>query len=648
MHYDSIPEKDSTENSAHNVTTNKQQGDKSARSSKGKGKGQNRFLYDHCDRDGHSKDRCWVLHPHLRPSKDKSQDAKVAVQTNTTDFQSKLETLAHQFQQLLQTHGTTSSGTAGPTTESGNMVKTSGNAHALNAFSKNCFIIDSGAIDHMCGSPYMPFNTATSTSYPPITVANEVQDHVTRKMIGEEQLQNGLYTVDLHNDAFVARKSAAETSTLWHLRMGHPADKILATLDISLTHDSSTCDPCHFAKQQRLPFSQSTRISIELFALVHSDVLRTDNGIEYTNGLFQSVLYSLGIIHQTSCFGTPQQNGVAERKNRHLLEVTRALLFSGQLPKSYWSDAVLTSCYLINRLPSKGEYSDYKDLSVEFDPAPVPLPVDGLQQHDDSENERIEIKNQGVQGVENQPNTKDRDVIEPEASVPVPTLAPVRKSTRISKPSTRLRDFSTYYAVQHPIQECISYDKISPKFLSFLSTIENHKEPASFEEASKQLVWVNAMKDELQALNRNHTWELVRLPTGKHTVGCRWIYKIKYNSDGSVERYKAWLVAKGYTQTYGVDYRETFAPVVKMNTVRVLMSVAVNCGWSLFQMDVKNAFLHGDLEEEVYMDLPPGHALPNQDGMVCKLKNSIYGLKQSPRAWYDKLSAALIRFDFRR
>ena len=156
------------------------------------------------------------------------------------------------------------------------------------------------------------------------------------------------------------------------------------------------------------------------------------------------------------------------------------------------------------------------------------------------------------------------------------------------------------------------------------------------------------MKEELHALNSHNTWSVVKLPPGKKAVGSKWIYKIKFHSDGSIERHKARLVARGFTQTYAVDYKETFAPVAKMNTVRVLLSVAINKGWSLYQMDVKNAFLHGDLEEEVYMKLPPGHPQHNEDGMVCRLHKSIYGLKQSPRAWFAKLSFVLEGAGFQR
>ena len=137
------------------------------------------------------------------------------------------------------------------------------------------------------------------------------------------------------------------------------------------------------------------------------------------------------------------------------------------------------------------------------------------------------------------------------------------------------------------------------------------------------------MKEELNALTKNHTWDLVTLPPGQSMVGCKWIYKIKTRSDGSIERYKARLVAKGFTQEHGIDYEETFAPVACILSVRALLVVAAAASkWDFFQMDVKNAFLNGDLSEEVYMQ-PPSN-LSVDSNKVCHIRHALYGLKQAP------------------
>jgi Reverse transcriptase (RNA-dependent DNA polymerase) len=136
------------------------------------------------------------------------------------------------------------------------------------------------------------------------------------------------------------------------------------------------------------------------------------------------------------------------------------------------------------------------------------------------------------------------------------------------------------------------------------------------------------MAEELAALEKMKTWNLVNLPPGKAVVGCKWVYKIKTKSNGSIERYKARLVAKGFTQEYGVDYEETFAHVAHMPTVRTLLAVAVNRKWRLHQLDVKNAFLNGDLAEKVYMSPPPG--MNHEPNHVCRLNRALYGLKQAP------------------
>ena len=155
-------------------------------------------------------------------------------------------------------------------------------------------------------------------------------------------------------------------------------------------------------------------------------------------------------------------------------------------------------------------------------------------------------------------------------------------------------------------------------------------EPQSFSEAVKDPGWQTAMDKELQALLDNNTWEVVSLLAGKRPIDCKWFYKAKYKADGSLERLKERLVIKGFTQKAGVDCTETFSPVVKLTTIRTLITVAVKRGWKLSQLDVNNAFLHSDLHEETYMKLPQGFnsEVPNA---MCRLKKSLYGLKQAFR-----------------
>ena len=148
-------------------------------------------------------------------------------------------------------------------------------------------------------------------------------------------------------------------------------------------------------------------------------------------------------------------------------------------------------------------------------------------------------------------------------------------------------------------------------------------------------------------MDHNEVWDVVELPEGCKRVGCKWVFKTKRNSNGNVERYKARLVAKGFTQKDGVDYKETFSPVSKKDSFRIIMAMVAHYDLELHQMDVKTAFLNGNLDEEVYMDQPEGFSVEGKEHMVCKLKKSIYGLKQAFRQWYLKFNDTITSFGFK-
>ena len=192
----------------------------------------------------------------------------------------------------------------------------------------------------------------------------------------------------------------------------------------------------------------------------------------------------------------------------------------------------------------------------------------------------------------------------------------------------------------------LTYDSYVACHCAYMAKIVQDVEPTCFEEAIGNAKWEKAMNEEMAALDENETWDLVPLPKSKNVIGCKWVYKVKHNSDGTVSRYKARLVAKGYAQTYGIDYEETFSPVAKMATICTIIGVAASKGWMLHQMDVKNAFLHGDLQEEVYMEQPQGFEDVNHPSYVCKLKKALYGLKQAPRAWHARIVAYLVSLGF--
>jgi hypothetical protein len=167
------------------------------------------------------------------------------------------------------------------------------------------------------------------------------------------------------------------------------------------------------------------------------------------------------------------------------------------------------------------------------------------------------------------------------------------------------------------------------------------------EEAMSDPKWREAMISEYDSILKNDTWELVERPEKRKVIGTKWVWKVKYKADGSLEKFKARLVAQGYSQIEGFDVQETFAPTARMTTIRMVIALAASRGWPIYQMDVKSAFLNGHLKEEVYVTQPPGFEMPNSENKVCKLKKALYGLKQAPRAWNKRIDNFLRSIDFK-
>ena len=174
------------------------------------------------------------------------------------------------------------------------------------------------------------------------------------------------------------------------------------------------------------------------------------------------------------------------------------------------------------------------------------------------------------------------------------------------------------------------------------------EEPKSLKEADGDPNWVAAMEEELQSITDNKTWSLAELPRGHHAIGLKWVYKVKRDENGNIVKYKARLVAKGYIQCPGIDFEEVFAPVARLESVRLLLAIAAHHGWGVHHMDVKSAFLNGDLQEVVYVQQPPGFIDDKRKHMVLWLHKALYGLRQAPRAWNQKLDASLLSLGFSR
>ncbi|GMP87678.1 hypothetical protein CsSME_00039951 [Camellia sinensis var. sinensis] len=451
---------------------------------------------------------------------------------------------------------------------------------------------------------------------------------------------------------------ASDTSKLWHMRLGHVGEKALqglvkqGLLKGAKTGKLEFCEHCVLGKQTRIKFGTAIHRTKGILDYVHTDVwgpsktaslggkhyfvsfiddfsrrvwiytmkhkdevldifltwkkmietqtgrrikkLRSDNGGEYTSDPFFEVCQNAGIVRHFTVPGTPQQNGVAERMNRTLVE------------KAFWGEALNYARHLVNRLPTAAldgktpmEQSDpqqneealKKSVQVEFEtPTKTSQPINHPEEVSEDSSEKSSDENEDPEA--------------PQQSEPIA----IRKGKRVTKKPSWMTDMVAYAL---PIIE----DNI----------------PYTFKEAV------------------HNAESLVQLPKGKKAIGCKWVYTKKEGIPGRDNiRFKARLVAKGYAQKEGIDYNEVFSPVVKHTSIRILLALVAQFDLELAQLDVKTAFLHGDLEEEIYMSQPDGFKIAGKENWACKLNKSLYGLKQSPRQWYKRFDRFMMETEYTR
>ncbi|KAH9680700.1 hypothetical protein KPL71_026653 [Citrus sinensis] len=371
--------------------------------------------------------------------------------------------------------------------------------------------------------------------------------------------------------------------------------------------------------------------------------LRTDNGLEYCLNEFNQFCIKKGIARHKTVRHTPQQNGLAERMNMTLVEKVRCMLFNANMSKHFWAEAVTTAAYLVNRSPSSAlQFKTPQELWSGKPPDLSNLRIFGCLPYTHINQGKLEPKAikgyfigypKGVKGfkiwcINGKPSRTliSRDVVFDEESM-------LHRRVETELTATDLdRNEEDNQKVETIAEEVIGEEPT------------NYKQAMSSKDRKK---WLGAMNEEIISLKKNNTWTLVKKPQDKKLVGCKWIYKIKEGTaDGELPRHKARLVAKGFTQKHGVDFNEVFSPVVKYSSIRVLLAITAFNDLELDQMDVKTAFLHGSLEEEILMEQPEGFVEEGTEDMICLLKKSLYGLKQSPRQWYLRFDEFMISHEF--
>ena len=439
--------------------------------------------------------------------------------------------------------------------------------------------------------------------------------------------------------------------------------------------------------------------------------LRSDNGAEYTSRKFKEFCRDLKVKQEFTVPETPQQNGVAERFNRTLVEMGRCLLIQAKLPKKYWVRALDTATHILNLTVSANSnegkspfelftkktartnhlrvfgctaYGKKRNVNLrKLDARSVKAKFVGYDSsstayilQDLTTNKIIKARNVLFKEDEIQPLSSKEELHQGDTILKSPNLdlnedclneqtkeKPVgdevgETENEVPNAPKQLQDEEEDLGEEEPLPRASRNRRPperygNPYTFNTIQHQETATEPKTYEEAvksNKAKQWKEAMQAEVESLENNDTWTFVDRQKDKNVLPGKWVYRVKYGADGQVDKYKTRYVAKGYAQVEGIDFFETYAPTCKPETFRTLLAVAAQKDLHLGQMDVKSAYLHSAIEEEIYLEQPQGFVKRGQNGetLVCKLNKSIYGLKQAAKNWYEALANLLISSGFHR
>ncbi|XP_019089233.1 PREDICTED: uncharacterized protein LOC109128023 [Camelina sativa] len=388
------------------------------------------------------------------------------------------------------------------------------------------------------------------------------QDIETGKLIGEGGSKDDLYVLE---DTSLKSSSSPYVSCLgvsfnvmWHARLGHPHSRALELMIPNVSFNHSSCEACILGKHCKTVFSKSTTFYEICFDLVHFDVWTSPCVSRDCNK-------DVKFLEEQGYFDKKDWDDLKDLANP--------------------TDRSASLKFLLDHLG----VSIHQNLNVSQDTPPDSTAPEGENILGSTQEEQV-LQPVNISEPTPQPLRRNQRIRSHEQQAAEPTPQPLRRGQRLK---SHPKVYYNNHAVAHPIQAVCSLALLPADHQAFLSKIDEHHIPSTYEEAKESKEWLNAVDDEVGAMEHNHTWDESDLPPGKGAVSSKWVFTIKYLSNGEIERYKARLVARGFTQNYGEDYRDTFAPVAKLHT-----------------MDVKNAFLQGELQEEVYMTPPPSFEDP--------------------------------------